>query len=212
MLSCLYVTFSLNDFSLSQAGLTFSFVASSLLVLKMAPRIVTWFLIFSRKYSGSISCSFPSLSICVFSLFSWALLASAWVLYTFSISFNSLWFLILMVVSSAYVCSFIVLFFFCFVSLYFFIVVDHVYQGNCWYYIQEPRFRVDKSYMHTPNIKQEYLLQFLLLNIDSDVHWEIFVTSPWTTSVPKQMSEVTYQEKNGNVAGTLTWPNLLYTI
>ena len=49
----------------------------------------------------------------------------------------------------------------------------------------------EKKYMQklvipTLNIKQEYLLQFLLLNIDSDVYWEIFVTSPCTTSVPKQ--------------------------
>ena len=71
-------------------------------------------------------------------------------------------------------------------------------------------------HMHTLNIKQEYLLQFLSLNIDSDVYWEFFVTSPCTSSVPKQTPDITYREKNGNVAValnchfTLTWPNLLY--
>ena len=70
--------------------------------------------------------------------------------------------------------------------------------------------------LFTLNIKQEYLLQFLSLNIDSDVYREIFVTSPCTTSVPKQTPDVTYRGKNGDVAGalnchcTLTWPNLLY--
>ena len=68
----------------------------------------------------------------------------------------------------------------------------------------------------TLNIKQEYLLQFLSLNIDSDVFWEFFMTSPCSTSILKQTPDVTYQEKNGNAEGalnchfTLTWPNLLY--
>ena len=44
-------------------------------------------------------------------------------------------------------------------------------------------------------ITHEYLLQFLSLNIDSDVYWEFFVTSPCTTSVQKQTPDVTYREK-----------------
>ena len=52
----------------------------------------------------------------------------------------------------------------------------------------------------TLNIKQEYLLQFLSQTIDSDIYREIFVTSPCMTSVPKQRQDITYREKNGDVA------------
>ena len=73
-----------------------------------------------------------------------------------------------------------------------------------------------KYFYFTLNIKQEYMLQFFSLNIDSDVWRQISVMSIWTISVAKQTPDVTYRKKNGDVAGalnchfTLTWPNLLY--
>ena len=63
--------------------------------------------------------------------------------------------------------------------------------------------------------KNIYYISFrLILTLTSTE--KFFVMSHWTTSVPKQTPDVTYWEKNGDVAGmlkchfTLTWPNLLY--
>ena len=86
--------------------------------------------------------------------------------------------------------------------------------SSCWSTYR--KFFPVAFYMIHSEYQQEYLLQFLSLKIDFDVYWEIIVTSLCTTSIPKQMPDITYQEKNGDVASTqichfmVTWPNLLY--
>ena len=69
----------------------------------------------------------------------------------------------------------------------------------------------------TLNIKQEYFLMFLSLNIDSHAYWQIFMTSFWTISILKQMPDVTYWEKKRwcrvyTLLAFLHWPDPIYFI